>query len=120
MVIGYPRSVILHDNFVSLSLHKGVAAEHGGEVVAGTGQDKTVGKHTAITENYLDIIETVIHSEEQKIVDDLITVADDGRRWWGRIIGGHFEVIHFKFMYGRWEPAGGVLPTLRGIVLVLV
>ena len=64
-VHGFILDVLLHDNFVSLSLDKLLTAEHGGEVVAGTGQDKTVGKHTAITENYLDIIETVIHSEEQ-------------------------------------------------------
>ena len=75
MVIGYPRSVILHDNFVSLSRHKLVTGEHGGELVTGTGQDDPVGNHNSTTKNYLDIIETVVHSEEQEVVDDLIAVA---------------------------------------------
>ena len=73
---GLLRAVLLHRNLLGLTLHKLVAAEHGGEVITGTGHDDAVSKHDAVAENYLEIIEAVILSEEQKIVDDLLTVAD--------------------------------------------
>ena len=80
MAHGFLHAILLHRNLLSLALHKLVAAELGGEVVTGTGHDCDVSKYDAIAENYLEIIEAVILSEDQKNVDAAAGGALYGRR----------------------------------------